>query len=80
MGSKTDDQLIAELNVDHLWVVRAGAAVMPAPSLQAALLAAHKQSAHGESITHISRMPEEDLIIEAPQIARLWNRLGLLGD
>lgn len=70
-NTHTDTQLEAMLTEPGLWLVR-GAAVTPAPNLQSALLNAFDQSMAGHVVQLIVKMPDDQVIIDAHQIHRLW--------
>ena len=75
---KSDEDLIGLLDSGP-WTVRAG----PQPaacraSLRDALQQARDLSVEGIAITHLSRDPDESIVVGAVQVCRLWRRLGMI--
>jgi hypothetical protein len=76
---QSDDQLWQVLDEPGTWIVRGGSTGVlggPAMSLHTALHQAHEFSMQGQSPGPIIRMPEDDIVVPAEQICRLWRRLG----
>ena len=71
-NTHTDAELETMLEEPGLWLVR-GAAITPAKNLQSALLMAREQSMDGNVIQVIVKMPNDEVVIDAQQIHRLWS-------
>jgi len=75
----TDDELISILDVRGLWLVRAAGSIRATiETLRGALHEASRKSAEGVPVTSIVRMPNDEVIIPAEQIYRLWKHLKLV--
>jgi hypothetical protein len=79
MSARTDDELWGELDTPgNLWAVRGGMGVgRPSQTVRAALLQARQISAEGGSPNFIVKLPDDEVVVPADQIYRLWMRLGL---
>jgi hypothetical protein len=76
-----DDRLLEVLDEPRLWMIRGGRAGMLGgmnDNLRIALSQTLRLSFAGEAPGPIVRMPSDEVVIRAPQIYRLWQRLGLL--
>jgi hypothetical protein len=76
---RSDDQLLQMIDELGLWLVRGGPIAVlgrPTTTLRAALRQAHEFSKQGQSLGPIVRMPNDDVIVLADQIYRLWQSLG----
>jgi hypothetical protein len=76
---QSDDQLWQVLDEPGIWIVRGGSMGVlgrPTKSLHTALQQAHEFSMQGQSPGPIVRMPDDDIVVPAEQIWRLWRRLG----
>lgn len=76
----TDDELIGILDAEGaLWIIRAGGGELTSRgSLRLALERAWRQTEQGAWVTEVVRLPNDDVIIDAAQINRVWERLGWL--
>ena len=82
-SERQDDQLLQILDEPHLWLVRGGRIGVlggPADSLRAALSQAFSFSMNGEIPGPIVRMPNDEVVVRAQQIYRLWQELGFLAE
>ncbi len=78
--AKSDDELWVQLDAPIIWLVRGGTlGVVGAPAtLRGALKQAHHYAMQGGSPGPIVEMPNDQTVIQAEQIFRLWKRLGLV--
>lgn len=79
-AQRSDDQLLQILDESGMWLVRGGrmgVLGVPTGTLRAALRQAHEFSKQGQSPGPIVRTPNDDVVIPADQIYRLWQSLNL---
>jgi hypothetical protein len=67
-----DELLMVLLNVPSLWLVHNGMESTSATTLRQALRKAREYSTHGNFSGRIVKQPNDEMIVEAHQISRLW--------
>lgn len=70
-----DELLMVLLNVPSLWHVHNGRESIPATTLRQALRKAREYSLHGQFSGRIVKQPNDEMVVEAHQITRLWQQL-----
>ncbi len=73
----TDNELLQIIDKESLWMVRAGMTSALCKTLREALKQAYQMSAQGSSPSRIVQMPDDAVVIDADQIYRLWQSIGL---
>jgi hypothetical protein len=79
-AKRSDDHLLQMLDESGLWLVRGGPIGVLGRStttLRAALHQAYEFSMQRQSPGPIVRMPDDNVMVPADQIYRLWQSLGL---
>jgi len=70
-----DELLMVLLNVPSLWLVHNGGESSSATTLRQALRKAREYSVQGQFSGRIVKQPNDEMVVEAHQITRLWQQL-----
>ena len=72
-----DELLMVLMDAPNRWLVRNGSESAPATSLRQALRKAYEFSSEGHFSGRIVKQPNDEMVVEAHQISRLWKQLQL---
>jgi len=73
-----EELLVVLLDIPNRWRVISGFQSAPASTLRQALRKAHEFSVQGSFLGTIVKQPNDEMIVDADQIYRLWEYIGIV--